>query len=206
MTTRRQFLRKGIAVSALSLTAGQTLAVAVDTGWQSHSRSQSHMPISQVVFDRDFHASRAFAAEAAQLGMPTYGIAGDVTALWYDDLDQRWRTDPGAIAGLTGVSSLFCLEQLGRRDDRRVMLRIEHLAAGPGVVEHRLRGPEDLFARIRPMIRTPSWPSQMARLVSSAPVTATPGAHPLSQVGPAGPVGDWVETLVTWIIAPRRTV
>lgn len=201
MTTRREFLGEGIAVSALSMTAGQALAAAVTSSSDGHPS----LSISKIVFDRDFHASRAFAAQATRLGLPTHGISGDVTALWYDDLDRRWRTDPHAVAGLTGISSLFCLEQLARRDDRRVMLRIEHLPAGSGVVEHRLQGAEGLRARVARMTRTASWPLEMARLVKSGAVTATAGAAARSLPGPAGPVDDWVEPLVTWVIAPRRT-
>jgi hypothetical protein len=196
MATRRQFLREGITVSALSLMLGKPLVTA---------STAKNLPISKVVFDRNFAASRAFAVEATRLGVPVHGIAGDVTALWYEDLDQRWRLGPDVIAGLTGVSSLFCLEQLSRRDDRRVLLRIDHRPEGAGVIEHRGRGAAVTLARAGRMLRNAPWPAEMAQLLLSQPlnVGARVDTRSFSQLGSSGPVDDWVEPLVSWVIGPR---
>jgi hypothetical protein len=79
-----------------------------------------------VIFDSRFSAGRAFAAAAASAGRTTVAIRGDVTALWFDDLRVRWATPGGAIAGMTTLRSLFCLEQLAKDHWMRVIVRAEH--------------------------------------------------------------------------------
>lgn len=66
----------------------------------------------RVIFDEQFSACRAFAAEATRAGAPIQAIRGDITNLWFDDLHRRWQDGPAAVAGLTGYGALFCLEQL----------------------------------------------------------------------------------------------
>ncbi len=45
------------------------------------------LPLHLVVADERFAASRAFAAEAARSGRRIAWTRGDVTRLWYDELD-----------------------------------------------------------------------------------------------------------------------
>jgi hypothetical protein len=79
----------------------------------------------KVIFDERFPASVAFADQVRREGLPVHGIRGDITALWFHDLDLRWKQGPAAIAGLTDANALFCLDLLARDKGMRVQARTE---------------------------------------------------------------------------------
>ena len=54
-----------------------------------------------------------------------HGIRGDITDLWFHDLDPQWKKQPVAIAGLTAHGPLFCLERLAWDHGMRVVSRVE---------------------------------------------------------------------------------
>jgi hypothetical protein len=198
MTTRRQFLGKAVAMSALSLAGGSAVAGIAHGG--------GPLRVSLVVFDRDVKAGRAFAARAAAQGSRTHGTSADMTALWYSDLDRRWRTTRDVVAGFTGESALLWLEQLGRRSDRRVLFRVEHRPTADGQVEHRLYGRPAIVAQVRQVIQRPSWAAGMAAIIGNYPRRERrPGASHRWQ-GPAGMTGDWAEPMVSWLMVPRSVV
>ncbi len=117
MASRRTFLKAALGVSAMgaigSIVSGYTRAV----------------PYYKFVFDQRFDDACAFAAAAAERGIPTAAIRGDVTRLFFHDLDLRWKQGPVSLAGYTTRASLFCLDLLAR--DRG--MRVRHCAAKPGV-------------------------------------------------------------------------
>ena len=82
-------------------------------------------PLYKVIYDERFPASVAFADQARRHGLPVHGIRGDITALWFHDLDLRWKQGPAAIAGLTDANALFCLDLLARDRGMRVKARTE---------------------------------------------------------------------------------
>src|SRR5689334_364098 len=65
------------------------------------------VPYYKAVFDERFADARAFAAGAAERGIATAAIRGDITRLFVDDLDLRWKQGPVLLAGYTRPSSLF---------------------------------------------------------------------------------------------------
>jgi hypothetical protein len=195
LSTRRQFVGNGLVVSAFSLGSVNGIAGSVEMAGIS--------PITKAVFDSGFVVSRVLAAAASRRGIPTHVIAGDVTNLWYDELDKQWRTEPGWLAGMTGVSALFCLEQLGRRADRRVVLRIEHIPVAAGYIEHRLRGTVRLARVDSVLTKSTAWPLELADAMFTGAVDARGGRQVRSLRGPAGPIDNWEEPMVTWLIAPR---
>lgn len=79
------------------------------------------MPYYKAVFDERFEEARAFAALAAARATPTAAIRGDVTKLFFNDLDLRWKRGPVWLIGFTTPASLFCLHLLAR--DRGMRLR-----------------------------------------------------------------------------------
>lgn len=83
----------------------------------------------KAVFDERFEGPCAFAAAAAERRIPTAAIRGDVTSLFFDDLDLRWKRGPLLLAGYTTPASLFCLDLLAR--DRG--MRVRHCKADPSV-------------------------------------------------------------------------
>jgi len=52
-------------------------------------------------------------------------FSGDVTAVWFDVLDLRWRQPGYLLGGITGQDALFVLERLAWDRGRRVTDRRE---------------------------------------------------------------------------------
>ncbi len=112
MATRREFLQAGIAASLLPAVVS---AKAADP---AHS-------FYKVIFDERFPASVAFGEEWKARGAAVHAIRGDITDLWFHDLDLQWKKQPVPIAGLTAHGPLFCLERLAWDHGMRVMSRVE---------------------------------------------------------------------------------
>ena len=69
-----------------------------------------------------------------QVGVRLLRCSGDVTKVWYDELDWRWRKPGFVLGGLTGSDALFVLETLGQQHGRRVVSRSQLAPAdGRGV-------------------------------------------------------------------------
>jgi len=58
-------------------------------------------------------------------------FSGDVTTLWFDVLDPRWRRPGFVLGGITGQDALFVLERLAWDRGRRVTARREVPTMGP---------------------------------------------------------------------------
>jgi len=125
VTTRRQVLKWAAAASAAATGA---LSVRASTA-APHEPSQG---VELFVFDRRFADARAAAARSAAHGVETAAFEGDLTELWYDRLDLRWRAAPMKLAGLTTASGLFVLETLAADRGMRVVERAELSAQTPG--------------------------------------------------------------------------
>lgn len=116
---RREFLHAGVAAAVLPA-----------WGWAEEPVMKS--PLSsrpryhKVIFDSRVAAARAFGRDAQRAGLTVHAIEGDVTALWFHDLDRQWKHGPVAIAGLTRAGSLFCLETLARDRGMRLRRCVEH--------------------------------------------------------------------------------
>ena len=108
MTSRRDFLRAGIAATTLPVSFC-TIFPSMAVG---QNRSMHELPVRyKVIFDLRFSKSRELGNRARASGISTYGIEGDITDLWYQDLYFRWKQGPAAIAGLTEPPAIFCLER-----------------------------------------------------------------------------------------------
>lgn len=115
--SRRTFLKNGLGACA----AGVLVAPI--------SGQPAAVPVYKAVFDERFEEARAFAAGATERGIRTAAIRGDVTKLFFEDLDLQWRQGPVVLAGYTTSAPLFCLDLLAR--DRG--MRAIHRAVTPGV-------------------------------------------------------------------------
>jgi hypothetical protein len=150
-------------------------ALSALTALAAHSRPAHATPSPLVIVaDMRIPASRAFAAEAARSGGRIAWIDGDVTDLWYGELDLRWRSDKVAVAGLTEYGAFFCLERLAMDRGLRTAFKCEHRREGAG------------------------WAAQVARVALSAR-----GPHrlalPMQQRGAAGRP----PLLISWVLAPK---
>lgn len=103
--SRRDFIQLGVSLSALG-------AVPVCAAGR---RPEA------VVFDERAISGQALARDARDRGLRAHAIRGDVTDLWFHQLEPRWRHRPMTIAGLTAHSALFCLEMLARDRGMRLV-------------------------------------------------------------------------------------
>jgi hypothetical protein len=158
----------------------------------------------RVVFDKRFEPCRAFAAGAARLRCPVRPIAGDVTALWFDELQPSWARGEGTLVGITNDKALFCLEQLAWDDWMRVRARIEHRFKPDGTVRHRLFMPRSaLQSAAMALAGDEKWPERLA--VPLATALRVDGREPAAEwtVVTRGPArGASQLSLVSWVIAP----
>jgi len=121
MANRREFIQAGIAASVLPL--------VVAGGNMAPKQRESHAAFYKVIFDERFPSSVAFGDEWKARGASVHAIRGDITDLWFHDLDYRWKKQgPAAIAGLTAHGPLFCLERLAWEHGMRVVSRVEQSA------------------------------------------------------------------------------
>jgi hypothetical protein len=155
------------------------------------------------VYDRRYPAARAFGIAAAHAGSTagTAAIAGDVTALWWSDLKPLWRAGSGAIAGMTTVRTLLCLEQLAQDHWMRVAIRVEHLSPEGREVTHRLSAAAPMIARIRPALAGANWAAKLP--AAFATCEHLYGACLTSVIGSARPSARADEMLVSFVIAAR---
>lgn len=116
MASRREFLQAGIAASLLPVAASAAVSASEGT--------EPHCAFYKVIFDQRFPASVAFGEEWKARGAAVHVIRGDITDLWFHDLDLRWKQGPVAIAGLTAHGPLFCLERLAWDHRMRVVSRV----------------------------------------------------------------------------------
>jgi hypothetical protein len=117
MASRREFLQAGIAASVVPL--------AIASSGIAPSQRENHPSFYKVIFDERFPASVAYGDEWKARGAAVHAIRGDITDLWFHDLDHRWKKQPVAIAGLTAHGPLFCLERLAWDHGMRVISRVE---------------------------------------------------------------------------------
>jgi hypothetical protein len=198
MASRREFLQIGVAALALPISARTGLTPAV-SGLANQSVPT---PLYKVVFDQRFLSSRAFAGEVKRLGGPVFGIKGDITDLWFHDLDARWKREPIGIAGLTEHGPLFCLERLAWDHGMRVLYRADHTYRSDGYMEHELTGSEQMLREAVDLSSSgANWTSRMASLLTRCPASRAQ-ASKMTVVTPTARPADDPEHLVSWVIAP----
>lgn len=128
MTNRRQFLLSGLAASAATAAALSILPAGAKTAQTPAAIATvaRSLNLERFVFDNRFAESVEAARIAAARGIEVAETAGDLTSLWYHDLDLRWRRAPMALAGMTTRGNLFVLETLAADRGMRVLSRREH--------------------------------------------------------------------------------
>ena len=105
--SRREILKWGVVVPALG------------TGWHG-AFAAAPQGLDAMLVDTRFPG----ALDVAEVPVPVLRFAGDVTDLWYDELDARWRRKGFVLGGITGADALFVLETLANHQGRRVVSRM----------------------------------------------------------------------------------
>lgn len=128
MIARRDVLKWGVIAPTL---AGLPMA----------ARAALPQGLDAMVLDR------RFPVEQPGIAATIHEISGDVTRLWFDVLDLRWRQPGFVLGGVTGADALFVLEVLARDRGRRVVAR----TSLPGVGD--LAGPVSwVIAPVHPSV------------------------------------------------------
>jgi hypothetical protein len=132
MIFRREFLQLGLAAGAGSLLPPLLFAAGGEVP------AGTPLPLFRLIHDTREAASLDLAhALGSQLLGTIYNtgtadsllrpVHGDVTRFWYDELQPVWQAQRVAVAGTTSHDVLFCLEQLARDHQLRVLWRREHV-------------------------------------------------------------------------------
>ncbi len=192
---RRNFLKGsliGAAIPALAASSQVSLADSL-AAWSAGN-------LDMAVSDARFAASRRFGSAAQQAGLKHWAIDGDVTGLWYEQLDPQWRKGPATIAGMTARQPLFILERLAWDRGMRVVLRVEHEQLADGSIQHRLNAPAHQLTDLTRLLHgRDDWSERLARLSGSCSwgLAHTPCAEALAY----SPASDRQPPLVSWVIA-----
>ncbi|MBS0614446.1 MAG: twin-arginine translocation signal domain-containing protein [Proteobacteria bacterium] len=201
--SRRSFVKSGLAVGA----AASVAAVASTSKNAANDPLGLRLPIHLALFDTRFPAAHAFARALAIRGVTLAPYDGDVTPVWFNQLDPVWRQYPLAVAGLTTEGALFCLEQLAWDNRMRVVYRGLHESSAQGGTRHVLqssaRRPQDVHGRLSGV---QPWPAQIAELIAGIdePVAAFPSdAAQRSQAEYRTRSRMTGQRLVSWLIAPK---
>ena len=194
MASRRQFIQSGLALSAVSLTGIPAFALRA---------GEPHVPslrIERFVFDARFAAAVELARHAARHGMPLAETSGDLTDLWYNDFDLRWKQAPMALAGMTTRGGLFVLETLAADHRMLVVYRGTHESSQDGGVRHVLSGPARLIARATAHSTAPFW-ERLGRAMNECPPDGRRLTERTLTTSAEGMASS--EPLFSWLIAPR---
>jgi len=152
-----------------------------------------------IVADTRIAASREFSA--ASNGRRIAWIEGDITKLWYEELDTSWHGENIAVAGLTEYGPFFCLERLAMDRGLRVAFKGSHRRDGSRVL-HDIRGPKDVVtAQAVNTLSDQYWPVKAARMAMASRTTAQTTSQ---RSGHSPAVGEQWPLLVSWMIVPKR--
>jgi hypothetical protein len=195
MTNRRDVLRAGTALPALSL-VGAPFASALGA-------AAAPLELERFVFDVRFAEAGAIAEHVGHLGVPLAPSADDLMTLWYDELDLAWRKAPMALAGVTLADALFVLETFALDRNMHVVYRGEHGLVENERITHRLAGPAPLLERLSPL-REP-WEQALAAALTQCPLGA-PATVRTELVTQGASLSLRDMPLYSWIIAPRAAV
>ena len=141
MISRRSFCESGVACSVAYGVAPWSSPRGRDAGAARAANETARAHFHAVLFDERFAEAVRFGGAARCRGLPARAVRGDMTQLWYHELEPMWRREPRPLAGLTAYAALFCLERLARDHQLRVVHHGTHTARARGAIEHVIRGP-----------------------------------------------------------------
>jgi hypothetical protein len=166
--------RRGFLISGLAAAGAPALAAT---------------PPPAVVFERADPAAAAFGDAGRRAGARAWSIDGDVTDLWFRELQPRWAEAPFPLAGLTFYPALFCLERLAWDHGLRLKAFATHGASHRVTLAAR---PRQFGAALN--AAGARWPAALAAALLDPRI---------GRIGrPSSPPPNSTD-LVSWLIAPR---
>jgi len=194
MTNRREILQVALA------------AAAVLPGFKALAGAPGSMPLYKVLYDPRTPAGLSFAASAKRGGAPLHATRGDVTDVWFNELQPQWRQHRTATAGLTDFHSLFVLDMMARDAGMRAVYIATHRLCGRERFEHRLFGPHELVRQSSLVTDGYDWASTAAGIVTGFTGEVSVAAQH-SSIADARNIELTAHDLVSWVIAsPRRDI
>ena len=198
MSSRREFIQRGLAASALAASPLTARLALADGG------SRKPYRFFTVLFDQTFADGVAFGAEAVRLGGPARAVGSDAGTVWMNQIEPRWKYGPAVVAGLIGRATLFCLELLARDYGMGVVYRAEHSPAPGGGIRHIITGPQNLAEwESRLTLAGKRWSAVAAEMAMSCPETLPPDPG-IGLLDPGQPSSIAEPSLFSWVIAPAR--
>jgi hypothetical protein len=194
MLNRRDFL-------AAQLGAAVTLAAGVAFAAPTREASGKVLALDRLVVDDRYPDALRIADYAARGAGVTSRFSGDLTQLWYEQLDLAWRTRPEALAGITTREGLFVMETLAADHRMRVIFRAEHAAPSERRVLHRMHGPAPALNVVAARAAAGDWHAGVAQALMSCPLGHTTVARGECISPSAAAPRD--AALYSWVIAPR---
>jgi hypothetical protein len=194
MTDRRAFIRTSLSLPAATVVAGSLRWIDI------HAMTAPTLQLERFLYDVRFAESYDVARTIAQSGIETSGFADDLMALWYDDLDLRWKEAPMTLGGITMPESVFVLETFALDRGMRVIYRGEHAPASNGSMTHTLAGPTGMLEAMSHA--RGEWTERLAEAITQCPAD-TDDRSELSFATQTDALSLRDVPLISWIIAPR---
>jgi hypothetical protein len=192
MTNRREILQAALA------------AAAVLPSLKAVAGASATMALYKVLYDPRTRAGLTFAAAAKRMGVPLHATRGDVTGVWFDELQPEWNRRRTAVAGLTDFHSLFVLDMMARDARMRAVYIATHRSCDGDRFEHHLFGPRDLTRQASLATSGYDWARTAAGIVTSLPDGLSVAAQ-YSSIAEARNIELTSRDLVSWVIAlPQR--
>jgi hypothetical protein len=193
VTDRRTFLRGGLVASLVG-------GVLRPSGYAAFAAGPPRLSLHKVLVDGELAESVSYGEAAESGGFPLHVFArGDISDVWYDELDLLWRQRRAPIAGLTRHGPLFVLERFAWDRGMRVVFRGEHSSGPATVVSHELRGGEEAVAAASRLVASGAdWAEALA--LASMLADPRPGPVRARTFTSAGPLSSG-ERLYSWVIA-----
>jgi hypothetical protein len=124
-------------------------------------------PIRYVLTDRRYAQSVAFGEALVRQGATRLELADGLTRIWQDVLQPHWRSQSGAVAGLTPAGAWFGRSEQARGEARRSALIGRHVVAEDSLAaDHQLTAPSLALSTPPSAAMFANWPSAMAEVMS----------------------------------------
>ena len=193
MTDRRTFLRGGLVVSLVG-------GVLRPSGYAAFAAGPPRLELHKVLVDGELAESVAYGETAENSGFPLHVFErGDISDVWYDELDLLWKRRRAPIAGLTRHGPLFVLERFAWDRGMRVVFRGEHSSGPATVVSHGLRGCDEAVASAQRLVASGAdWAEALA--LASMLTDPRPGLMHARAFTSPGRLSAG-ERLYSWVIA-----
>jgi hypothetical protein len=201
--SRRSFVTGCLASAGIAAALGSHAAVA--SPYPTAGRSALRLGL----FDTRFPVAVAFSRALLRRGLTLAPFNGDVTAVWFEQLDPVWRHESISVAGMTTPSTLFCLEQLAWDHGLRVAFRGTHEPSPLGGVTHLFEAAHDRRQDLMSgFSKERKWAAQVADHIASISESvpafpSRPEARSESRLRTATTRYDCGTRLVSWLIAPK---